>query len=108
MVDKNIEQCRCDYAPLSHSRLNSERESCFTIHLLDRLRARVHIFQQFDHGRLHSIQLEYLPQRFPTDATISSGKVHKCNCKGWCYPAPWVTGGALLHAIKTAVQSWHQ
>eukprot|EP00955_Chlamydomonas_euryale_P063685 358741-Chlamydomonas_euryale.AAC.1 len=79
MIDENIEERRCDYAPLSHSRLDSERVPYFTINSHDRLRARVQIFSQFDHVRVHSIQLEYLPQRFPTNAIIRFGKVHKCN-----------------------------
>eukprot|EP00955_Chlamydomonas_euryale_P090932 364585-Chlamydomonas_euryale.AAC.4 len=31
------------------------------------------------------MQLEYLPQCFPTNAIVSFGKVHKFNCKGWCH-----------------------
>eukprot|EP00955_Chlamydomonas_euryale_P041348 351960-Chlamydomonas_euryale.AAC.5 len=37
MVDKNIEERRCDYAPLSLSRLDSERAPYFTFHSHDRL-----------------------------------------------------------------------
>eukprot|EP00955_Chlamydomonas_euryale_P002604 28063-Chlamydomonas_euryale.AAC.1 len=70
---------------MSHSRLDSERAPYFTINSHDRLRAGVQIFSQFDHVRVYSIQLEYLPQCFSANAIVSFGEVHKRNCKGWCH-----------------------
>eukprot|EP00955_Chlamydomonas_euryale_P107718 365796-Chlamydomonas_euryale.AAC.16 len=64
MVDKNIEELRCDYVSLSQSRLDFEE--CLTSPPTHRpppaSPARVQIFYQLDHVRAHSVQLEYLPQ----------------------------------------------